>query len=365
MALPLILQAITGLIMAAEPFAAALQGPTGIAADASLTAPDDLRDVDVAQILTAAHAAVAGDLVPRRYRPQPHGLVVVDFAAAGRQPVIAQVLLDAASLRVQAVRQTPDRFYRWIHALHENLLSGPLGRGVIGWIGVGLLCLALSGVVLWWPAPGRLKAALTVTPGATGWLLQRQVHGATGIWVLGMLLLQSMSGIALSFPQTARAVAGLPAPIQAGRAGRASDVMLDADRLVVDGVATAQATLPDAVLQDMRLPAGPGRPMTALMQPRGRWQGAPGAMVFIDPATAGVMSVQQPATQSTGASLLDWLRALHYGSGLGVGWRLAICLSGLALPVFPITGVAMWLLRRRIRRRNAARRGSAMTWAGE
>jgi uncharacterized iron-regulated membrane protein len=32
-------------------------------------------------------------------------------------------------------------------------------------------------------------------------------------------------------------------------------------------------------------------------------------------------------------------------------WRVATFLTGLTLPVFAVTGVAMWLLRRRIRRR--------------
>jgi uncharacterized iron-regulated membrane protein len=339
LALPLIAQAITGTIMAVDPFVAAWQGPGTIAADAPLDAPDDLRGTDLAAIIATARAPVPAELVPRRYRVEPGWIVAVDFAEPGRQAPVARVVLDAETMRILSVRQNPDGFYRWVHALHETLLNGPTGRLVVGWIGIGLLLLALSGSVLWWPAGNRWKRAFIVTTGTRGWQFQRDLHGAVAIWVLPLLVLQAVSGVALAFPQTARSIVGLPVPVmtQGGH----------------DHLATEPLS-PDA----------PGRPMVALMLPRDRWQGAPGAVVSMDPATARVLSVQRPETRSIGAASLDWLRALHYGSGFGPAWRVVICLFGLTLSLLPVTGVAMWVLRWRTRRRLVGQRAGA-AHAGE
>jgi uncharacterized iron-regulated membrane protein len=367
LALPLIAQGVTGSIMAADPFVAALLGPGAIAADAPLDPPDDLRQADVTAIVAAARRAVPNDLVTRRFRVASGWIVAVDFAEPGRQAPAVRVVVDADAMRIRSVMQHPDGFYRWVHSLHEDLLNGPTGRLVVGWIGVGLLFLAVSGVVLWWPAAGGWKHAFIVSRHAKGWQFQRELHGAAAIWVLLLLLLQAISGVALAFPQTARAITGLPAPVMipAGRGSHSAAAMTDPDKVVAGGVAAAEAALPDAVLQDLRLPTVPGRPMVALMLPRGRWQGTPSAVVSMDPATVQVLSVQRPETQSIGAAALDWLRALHYGGGLGPAWRVVICLLGLTLPLFPVTGVAMWLLRWRSRRLRAARQRASTAHAGE
>ncbi len=365
LALPMIVMAVTGLIMMANPFAAFLAGIP--AASRQLTASDDLHGVDVAAILAAAVTAAPPGQEPRRWRPV-QGAVAVDFASAGQQQAMSQVAVDAHTAKVLWVRQNPDSFYRWIHSVHETLLMGLAGRGIVGWIGVALLSLALSGIPLWWPARGRWSTGLTITRGARGWRLQRDLHAVVGIWVILLLLLQSVSGIAMAFPQTARAIAGLPAlgsrgprppePARPPEPGRA-----DLVRVIIAGLASAQAAIPDAVVQDLRLPALPGRPMMAVLLPSGHWQGAPGALVSMDPATARIVSVQAPGTNSSAASILDWLRSAHEGGAAGPAGRVLMCLFAIVLPLFPVTGVAMWTLRRR-RRRHVART-SVIVVAGE
>ena len=365
LALPLLLQAATGLIMVVDPFEAAVQGVTS--AGVPLTAPDDLRNVDVESIVANARDAAAENLAPRRWRVLPGDLVAVDFASPGRPAALEQVVVDAASHGVIAVRQNPDAVYRWVHSVHETLLMGLAGRRIVGWIGVLLLVLAVTGIPLWWPPRGRIKAGFTVTRAAKGWRFHRELHGAAGAWVLALLLLQSVSGMALAFPKTAKALADFATLTQGQRAqsqneqhqldGRsdsrrpsAEAIPLDPTLLIAAALAAAQRAMPDAILEDLRLPAGPGRPITAILLPAGYRQGTPRAVVRMDPLTAQVLSTQDPRTQSFGAAVLDWMRALHEGAALGPGWRVVMTLFALALPLFPITGVMMWSLRQRVRR---------------
>ena len=355
LALPLVVQALTGFILAADPFTSAIQNIPS--SGGPLIRPDDLRNADVLAILNAASASVAADLVPVRWRVSPNAVIAVDFAPLGHQQPTAQVAVDALSSRVMSMRNDPDGFYRWVHSVHETLLLGPLGRGVIGWVGVALLLLALSGIPLWWPARGRWQAGFTVSRRAHGWRFQRELHGAAGIWMMALLLLQSVSGVALAFPQTFRAIAGLPA--QGTRGGPvAGGAKVDPVRSIVAGVAAAEAAVPQAVLLDFRFPAVPGRPMMAVLLPPGRWAGTPATIVFMDPATARVLSIQDPGTASTGASVLNWLRALHEGGAAGPGGRVLICLFAIVLPLFPVTGIVMWTLRWRMRRRLALRQSA-------
>ncbi len=355
---PLILQALTGLILAADPFVSAIKHVP--AATGSLTAPGYRRDVDAKAVLAAAHAAVPSNQQPSRWRMLPDAIVAIDFIMPGQRQPASQVGVDALSTKVLWVRQDPDSFYRWAHGLHETLLMGLQGRSIIGWIGVGLLLLALSGIPLWWPPRRRWKTGFTVTPGARGWRLQRELHGATGIWMLLLLLMQSVSGIALAFPQTARAIVGLPTQ-QPGGGRPAGGVGLDSDHAIAAGIAAAEARFPHATVQDLRLPSVAERPMFAFLRVEGDSETAPRATVTMDMSTARVLSAQDPQQAPAGLSVLAWLRAMHDGSAAGPAGRLVICLFGLVLPLFPVTGLAMWMLRRRQRRR---RDRSAVTAAG-
>jgi uncharacterized iron-regulated membrane protein len=304
-------------------------------------------DVDSAAALAAATSVVAPGLTPSRWRALPDAIVAIDFAGAGQSLPVLQVGVDVVSMSALWVRQDPDRLYRWVHSLHETLLLGPLGRSIIGWIGVGLLLLALTGIPLWWPPRRRWRSGFTVTRNARGRRLQRELHGAAGIWVLLLLLLQSVSGIAMAFPQTARVLVGLPAQPARGARPAGEAARIDPAQAIAAGIAAARTAIPNATLEDLRLPPVPQRPMVAILRTDGAWAGAPRAIVTMDPDTARILSIQDPRTNPLGVAVLDWLRAAHQGGAGGPAFRLLLCLFGLALPLFPVTGLAMWVLRRR------------------
>ena len=292
-----------------------------------------------------------------------------------------QVLVDPVSLAVLATRQT-SAVYRWVHLLHEHLLMpGYSGRSIIGCCGIGLFLLGLSGVVLWWPAAGlprRWVAAITVRKKARGARLQRELHGAAGFWFSAMLVIMSASGVTLAFPQTAREVLGLPvqgspgpgaASAQRGEgrgprdAGPRGAVHEDLDMDAV--LARAAQAVPGAQIVDVRLPNQPGRPVLIRMERDGALAGSPPVVVTIDPVGGNVISLQDPRTQPMGAVLLAWLRALHFGEAFGFPWRVLVFLTGLALPTLAVTGVTLWLLRRRNRLRLQSQRQVAIHGAAE
>ena len=43
----------------------------------------------------------------------------------------------------------------------------------------------------------------------------------------------------------------------------------------------------------------------------------------------------------------QWIRGLHEGSRGGIVWQVAVFLTGMFPPIFAVTGIVMWLRRRR------------------
>jgi uncharacterized iron-regulated membrane protein len=61
-----------------------------------------------------------------------------------------------------------------------------------------------------------------------------------------------------------------------------------------------------------------------------------------------------PRRFSPAQTVLAWQRPVHFGQGPGWVWRILVCLSGLLPAIFAVTGIAMWLITRRARRRTVA-----------
>ena len=343
LALPMLIQGVTGFLMVMSEPLEALRLPTS----SSRTQPSH----PVSAIIAVARDAVAPGLVLSRYQAgaAPNDTVSVDFALPAQRLPETRVYVDPVSLTILRQDAHPNRIYRWLHQVHETLLiPGPFGRGIVGWCGLGLIVLALTGVPIWWPRNGRWRAALTIPATARGHRLHRGLHGAVGAWVAVLLLLQAVSGVSMAFPQTAAALLGATLPRQpsAARAGH-SDIDIGQLEAAVRRVA------PQGRLVSLRFPAEPGRSVIAALRPEGAAIDGPPTLVELDPATQRVLGMRGPGAGPAGAGVLAWLRTLHQGAGLGPLWRVAVGLTGLALLVFPITGVAMWLLRRSAVRRRA------------
>jgi uncharacterized iron-regulated membrane protein len=341
LALPLLIQAATGFLMVMSMPLDALRLPVS---SSTTGQPNPING-----IIAAARDAATPGLVLTRYQvgDAQRDPVSVDFTREGQRLPEVRIYVDPVTLTILRQDAHPDRTYRWLHQVHETLLiPGPFGRSIVGWCGLGLIVMALSGVPIWWPRHGKWRAALTVPTKARGHRLYRGLHGAVGGWVVILILLQATSGVSMAFPQTASALLGVTLPRQppASRTGHTDIDMAQLEEALLRAV-------PGSRLVSLRFPAEPGRPLIAALRPEGSSIDGPQTLVFFDPATQRVLGMRGPNTGSAGAEVLAWLRTLHQGAGLGPFWRAIVGLTGLSLLVLPVTGVAMWLLRRSASRR--------------
>ena len=278
-----------------------------------------------------------------------------------------QILIDPVSLQVLQTQQAMTGWLRFFHDLHGHLfIAGGLGRELVGWLGVALLVLGCSGLYLWWPRSGQWKAAFSVRRTAKGLRFNRELHGAVGIWSLVLFMLVNFTGVYLAFPQQISAAVNTVWP---GRDMRAAMFQARVEPMrgtqpmgVNEAVELARSKVPDGRFLNAFLSIRPDQAMRVGLVRADHIEGAPIITVIVDPFRKSVVDVFDPQAMTTGERIIAWQRALHYGIGLGGGYKFLVFVSGVIIPVFAITGFLMWWLKRRNRR--AGERAKAAIRAG-
>jgi uncharacterized iron-regulated membrane protein len=248
------------------------------------------------------------------------------------RPRQLQVYLDPVSGEVLGTRTfAQPSLMTFAHQLHGNfLMSRETGRPLVGWLGVAMCLLGISGLVLWWPKRGQWKYAFKVRSTATGLRFHRELHAATGIWIFLIFMAVSFSGVVISWPQTmGLAGAGMrDMPMVEPAGGKPLGP--------TEAVIAATAAVPDIKPRTITIPARPDQPISVNY----RSHDAVNAAVMIDPYSGKVLMVRD-----TSKRFLAWMRPVHDGT-LGFAWRFLVFLSGLVPALFIVTGAIMWWKKR-------------------
>ncbi|MEA1647873.1 PepSY-associated TM helix domain-containing protein [Nitrospirillum sp. BR 11164] len=395
--LPLLALGLSGTVLVIEPELRALFTP-------SLPAPPaDAAAHGVAEVVAAAAAVAPPGARPASYAAPsaPGGTATVRFQAPRRMPQGGEhahgqgqggqigaggprpqggaqgggmpgtsVHIDPVTLTVVS---TPglDATIGWIHRLHGNLLiQDRSGRDLVGYLGIIMTALGVTGLVLWWPRPGQWRQSFIVRKAAKGARFHRELHGAAGIWGLVVFLVVSFTGVAIAFPQTIAAGIGAVLPMAAQTQGFAVPKVAPRDGVDPAGVdeavaiALAASPRPGLALRGASLPQGPDQAIRVVLAPPGG--DAPSAVtLMVDPWARQVVEVRDPSTQAAGNKVTGWMRPLHEGEGLGPIYRALVALSGLLPTLFAVTGTCMWWIKRRNRKAGAARAAAILQSAAE
>jgi uncharacterized iron-regulated membrane protein len=252
------------------------------------------------------------------------------------RPNATEVLVDPVSGKVLATRKALlPPILAFAHQLHGNFLMGREGRAYVGWLGIAMLLLGVSGLVLWWPRRGQWKYAFIVRRTARGLRFHRELHGMLGIWAFIVFMAVSFSGVVLAWP----VMTGSATPPGGGpRAAVTVEPVEDGQRIGADqAAALALAALPGAELRSITLPARRNQAVSVNLLSHG----AIAATVIIDPWRAKVLSVRDPSED-----FWAWQRPVHQGT-LGTVWKFLVFLVGFLPAAFVTTGIVMWAKKRK------------------
>ncbi|HUA20476.1 MAG TPA: PepSY domain-containing protein [Bryobacteraceae bacterium] len=168
----------------------------------------------------AGETPLSADQIQQRVqqaRPADEILTIIEPRKPGR-PFI--VIFEAGNRRVQqsldpytgAVLGDPRprvvRVLDWLTDLHDNLLSGFIGRTLNGLGALLLVVMSLTGAVIWWPGSRNWRRSTRVQWGARFARLNWDLHSAIGFWCYAFVLIWGVSGFLLCFPGTVDALLG-------------------------------------------------------------------------------------------------------------------------------------------------------------
>jgi uncharacterized iron-regulated membrane protein len=262
-----------------------------------------------------------------------------------------QVYVDPVSGQVLGTRRLGlPPVFAFLHQLHGSLALGrDFGRPLVGWLGVAMLALGISGLFLWWPKRGQWKYAFKVRPTATGLRFHRELHAATGIWIFVVFMAVSFSGVAITFPQTVRGMVPMggsaPRPAFDLREGPKVEPVENAQRMGADhALLIAQKAMPGMAPRSVTVPARATQALSVAMASRFGTT----ATIYVNPYTGAVIGIRDPANTGGADSFMALQRPMHDGQGsLGPIWEFLVFLSGLVPLLFVITGTIMWLKKRK------------------
>ncbi|MFB6446778.1 PepSY-associated TM helix domain-containing protein [Bradyrhizobium tunisiense] len=290
----------------------------------------------------------------------PSAAVHVRFGRDDRGGRPASLYVDPYDARVLgSPRGEP--FFATVRQLHRWLLIPGDGKGwgrpITGSIAIGLIIMLVSGLVLRWPRrAGSVKMWLKPNLGLSGRGLHRTLHTVIGTWVLPVYLTMTLTGLYFSFewykdgvtrllarPQVA--AAKMPAKSPGGRAEPASPFGFDQAWMTFqreEGARFSKALL--------TLPAGSGTAIRIRSWGKASLLETTRDEFRIDAITGQLVSAERYADKTFGETIIAAIYDIHRGAILGWPGKLAFMIAAILMPLFAVTGILLYLSRRRLRR---------------
>lgn len=263
-------------------------------------------------------------------------------------PVMA--LFDRDSARL--IRSAPLQYFPLEMAarLHYSLVGGEVGALVIGVEGLLLAAMVITGVILWWPARGRWRRALTLRASLRGTALWIQLHKVVGAWLGVVLLVVGLTGAILIFEDFIKPVVNRVAPVSELEmpALRAFD-----GRLARGGYGPSmelvEHTFPGETLRQLRFVGENHRALVAILHNyRGQREQALNFAV-VDRAYNSLAAEVRADDAPSGERFFQMIMPLHSGHIAGLAGRVVNVLGGLVIVIMAASGVLIWSRRRRTR----------------
>jgi uncharacterized iron-regulated membrane protein len=234
-------------------------------------------------------------------------------------------------------------FIDFVLDLHVYLLAGNTGFVVNCIAGIGLLLLAVTGAVLWWPGVGRWKQGLMVSL-RHGWKrINHDLHYAVGIWTLAIVSWWGITAVYFLFPEKLSAVVNVVSPLVGMKEPVVAEPMQNASSVSIDSIIAGLPPGERQRLAGVTLPEKPGGMLTFYVD-----RGDPGDFSHRDIITIDGHTGKRLAVWHYGEnkSLGDWvlwlMYPLHFGMLWGLGVKIVWALLGLSVAILSVTGLLMY-----------------------
>jgi uncharacterized iron-regulated membrane protein len=231
-----------------------------------------------------------------------------------------------------------------IYRLHRNLLLDKLGQTITGSLALVWLATLIIGIVLAWPKKGKgWRKAFTVKRGAGTFRTSYDLHRSTGLAAGLLLIVLAISGAVLNLHDIARMVVGTISTL--------APPVVSADSSVSrvgwqEAASIAMAAHPEATLFGIAHDNNRNVYQIRLHKPDDI-QHSGRLRVFVDAANGVILRSQDPLQSTAGEAFLGLQFPLHSGQIIGIWGQALMVLVGLLPLLFAVTGIVIWLQKRR------------------
>lgn len=222
----------------------------------------------------------------------------------------------------------------------------------MGFIALFLFVSLVSGIVLFWPWPGRWRQALTIKWGATKERFVFDLHRTSGVYACIVLNIILLSGVYMIFKPQVRGLVRLFSPVHLNllpvlkSERHATEAALGPDTVA----AIVDRAFPDGSLTIMELPESlDGVYIVGKRAPDEVNYADAQRRLVIDQYSGKILYIQDPKKFTAGEKFLEWQYPLHCGEAFGNAGRTLILLMGFAPLILYVTGFIRWQQKRRAR----------------
>ncbi|MBJ7498349.1 MAG: PepSY domain-containing protein [Sphingopyxis sp.] len=246
----------------------------------------------------------------------------------------------------------------WMFLIHDSLLAGPVGETIVGIEGLGLLFLALTGPIVWWPGRKRFKQGFKVIADRGADLKWRTLHRAVGASIAVVLVMSATTGVLMVWKPEFRDVLRIftpvtdkPAPKVAEQPGAA---MVPLDRLI----AKARTEYGATPLRQIRF-SSEGRVAAIFLESDLTIRAEGARQIYYNRYDGSDVGHYVSGALPVGTEIVDWLITLHSGMFGGTATRLLMVIAGFSLAGLSASGLWLWYSRTsRGRKRGRAARAT-------
>jgi len=251
------------------------------------------------------------------------------------------VYADAAS--GAPLMQQGKLFIDYVLDLHVYLLMGRTGFIVNCVAGIGLLILAITGAILWWPGIKLWRRGFFISLHHRWKRINYDAHSAIGIWTLFIISWWGITAIYFLFPAKVSAVVNAVSPLVSMKEPQTPEPPPSSKVARLEDILAAQQTISPGYLSGIGLPQKPGGKVTVYVDRLSPGDFSHRDIDTFDGHTGKLLAVWHYGNNKSLGDWILWLvYPLHFGTLWGLPIKLLWALLGLSLPVLTVTGLLMY-----------------------
>lgn len=259
------------------------------------------------------------------------------------------VFVDPYTAEIREVYNHKESFFYWVMDLHRWMLSGDIGKTVVGISTILFLFILITGIVLWWPKnKAILKQRLKIKTKAGFKRWNHDFHIVFGFYSAIFLFVLAFTGLAWSFEWFNKGIYTITGSSMERAKPPANATLNDSIHIPVQtALFLVQEKVPNAPYYNISLPKEKKEAFAVTILPINAAHESASDTYFVDAKEGKIIGEHLFKDRNIGQKIRATFKPIHVASIYGQTSKtigFIVCLLGT---FFPISGIILWFNRTR------------------